>query len=367
MESKDMVSSCLNNDVRELQQLREQEGQIKEKYNGALNFPKSNFQKIYNINLYHHNSFKFLFGQEFDTGDHDYELQIVLLEEELRIKERDVKERREHGKRVNEFEMLKQERMINEGTTSDTNLDSTLSRHQGECSSSGDDTDAKREKQAKESCLIHFRILHTLLEDISKEDFANTCFSSRFQRAFLSLFGEDVEYFSPRLFFNMDKLEKQLNEEEFNEEIAMVVFKNENSRLGNDTRAESADIRFSNDTEPMNEDAEQRLEKRLLLASVIENKTNESLNQTLESENDCLKKTIAQFQKDFSKLEAQKINLLRAQFENLKGKSVKTKFDKPLILEKPPADKLLINSQISKSWFASKIVVQKDLSKPVTA
>ncbi|GJW71980.1 hypothetical protein Tco_0128897 [Tanacetum coccineum] len=45
------------------------------------------------------------------------------------------------------------------------------------------------------------------------------------EEAFSSLFGEDVEYFAPRLFFNMGKLEKQLNEEEFNEEIAMVVFK----------------------------------------------------------------------------------------------------------------------------------------------
>ncbi|GKC56622.1 hypothetical protein Tco_1084220 [Tanacetum coccineum] len=43
------------------------------------------------------------------------------------------------------------------------------------------------------------------------------------------------------------------------------------------------------------------------------------------------------------------INHLRAQLENLRGKSVETKFDKPSILGKPPVDKLLINSQISKS------------------
>ncbi|GKB81109.1 hypothetical protein Tco_0948004 [Tanacetum coccineum] len=61
------------------------------------------------------------------------------------------------------------------------------------------------------------------------------------------------------------------------------------------------------------------------------------------------------------------INHLRNQLENLKGKSVETKFDKSLILGKPPSDKHLINSQISKSWFIPKIVVQKDLSKPVTA
>nr|GEY62626.1 hypothetical protein [Tanacetum cinerariifolium] len=41
------------------------------------------------------------------------------------------------------------------------------------------------------------------------------------------------------------------------------------------------------------------------------------------------------------------INHLRAQFKNLKGKSVETKFDKPLILGKPSIDKLLINRQIS--------------------
>ncbi|GJT96020.1 hypothetical protein Tco_1091538 [Tanacetum coccineum] len=61
------------------------------------------------------------------------------------------------------------------------------------------------------------------------------------------------------------------------------------------------------------------------------------------------------------------INHLRTQLENLKGKTVKTKFDKHSILGKPPADKLLINSQISKSWFTPKVDMQKSLSKPVTA
>ncbi|GJY74750.1 hypothetical protein Tco_0479181, partial [Tanacetum coccineum] len=54
---------------------------------------------------------------------------------------------------------------------------------------------------------------------------------------------------------------------------------------------------------------------------------------------------------------------LRTQLENLKGKSVETKFDKHLILGKPPADKLLINFQISKSWFSPKVdVPTKDVS-----
>nr|GEU54620.1 hypothetical protein [Tanacetum cinerariifolium] len=61
------------------------------------------------------------------------------------------------------------------------------------------------------------------------------------------------------------------------------------------------------------------------------------------------------------------INHLRTQLENLKGKSVETKFDKSSILGKPPAEKLLITSQLSNLWFTPKIIVQKDLSKPVTA
>ncbi|GJS56995.1 hypothetical protein Tco_0651779 [Tanacetum coccineum] len=61
------------------------------------------------------------------------------------------------------------------------------------------------------------------------------------------------------------------------------------------------------------------------------------------------------------------INHLRTQLENLKGKSVQTKFGKHSILGKPSADTLLINSQISKSWFTPKVDVQKSLSKPVTA
>ncbi|GJX86711.1 hypothetical protein Tco_0337485 [Tanacetum coccineum] len=130
-------------------------------------------------------------------------------EERLRLKERVVKERMENERRVIEFEMMRLEKMT----------------QKGECSSPGDDTDDNREKRLKKKCVIHFKILHTLLEDFSKEDLPNTCFSKGFQRAFSSFFGDDVEYFTPRLFFNIDKLEHQLNEAEFHEEITMVVFK----------------------------------------------------------------------------------------------------------------------------------------------
>nr|GEW51423.1 syntaxin-81 [Tanacetum cinerariifolium] len=361
-------------------------------------------------------------------------------ENELRIR-KDVKEKQE------KLEMQKQEMMI----------------QKSKCSSPGANSDAKRENQVKEKCIVQFRLLYTHLEFLSRRDSENTCSSSGFQWAFGFFFGEEVEYFAPRMFFNLDKLEKQLNNEEFDEE-------DESSRSGNDTLAEGENIRLFDDTKPLNEvdhDVEQCLDKRPLIASVLEKKTTKFLNQTLVSKNDCLKKTIAQLQKEFSKLEAQRKvdcflslivesniselekesgeniyenekcdlqtkivelekvltqqtkdfddvklelsnrtakfeayfdklknmkvvlerqlarkiddskaekdqllkegNRLRTQLENLKWKSVKTKFDKPSILGKPPADKLLINSQISKSWYTPKVVVQKDLSKPVNA
>ncbi|GKB74359.1 hypothetical protein Tco_0935771 [Tanacetum coccineum] len=99
------------------------------------------------------------------------------------------------------------------------------------------------------------------------------------------------------------------------------------SKSGNDTQAEGPDIRLSNDTKPLhkvqstvvynvNTNDRQHAEQPKFInegkvdqdaEQYLENKTTESLNQTLVSENDCLKKTIAKLQNDFSKLEAQRI------------------------------------------------------------
>ncbi|GKD69970.1 hypothetical protein Tco_1324060, partial [Tanacetum coccineum] len=86
-------------------------------------------------------------------------------------------------------------------------------------------------------------------------------------------------------------------------------------------------------------------------------KENENFMASLQLENAHLKQTY----KDLFE------SVQRSKVETNQCDEVKVKFDKSLILGKPPSDKHLINSQISKSWFIPKIVVQKDLSKPVTA
>nr|GEV53883.1 hypothetical protein [Tanacetum cinerariifolium] len=266
--------------------------------------------------------------------------------------------------------------MTNAATPSDANLDSTLSSQHGKCNGSrentnaedgkinkdaseidnnvvgashdkdnipktfnntglpqGEDTNAKNEKQAKENCLIQFVILCTLLQDISKEDLTNTCFSSGFQQAFFKM--DSIEkVIVQRGFYKrahnrrenervMQTQEKMINMVKDNYDVGLVVNErseiqskkqNKSSRSRNDTRAEGAYTNLSNETEQMHEvqstaaynvfandkqhaeqpkfineggvdqDAEQRLDKRPLLAFAIENKTIDSLNQTLESE-----------------------------------------------------------------------------------
>ncbi|GJY40973.1 RNA-directed DNA polymerase [Tanacetum coccineum] len=113
----------------------------------------------------------------------------------------------------------------------------------------------------------------------------------------------------------------------------------ESSRSGNDTYADAADIKPIYDEELMIEvqltaecnifvTGQQHTElpefnneggvdyytkkcqvKSLMLDPSLDNKTTEFLNQSLESENICLKKTVAQFQKDFSRIEAHCIAL----------------------------------------------------------
>ncbi|GJX23805.1 hypothetical protein Tco_0228250 [Tanacetum coccineum] len=94
----------------------------------------------------------------------------------------------------------------------------------------------------------------------------------------------------------------------------------DNSRSGNDTYADDADIRPIYDEEPMAEYPETCQVKSPMLDSSPDNQTTEYSKQSLESENILLKETVAQFQKDFSRMEAHCIALeLKYQNQSLKS------------------------------------------------
>ncbi|GJY81242.1 hypothetical protein Tco_0493993 [Tanacetum coccineum] len=167
------------------------------------------------------------------------------------------------------------------------------------------------------------------------------------------------------------------------------------SRSGNDAHVNDADIRPIYNEEPMAEvqttddnvsatgqqhteqpefnnegkvdqNAEQCHDIRPLPAKLTDNMTTKLSDQSLESENVCLKNTVAQFQKDFSRMEAHCVNLelkyqnqvlkegQQGQFLNVKSNEAKVKHDIDVIetinieLEHSVAKLLAENEQLHK-------------------
>ncbi|GJZ02665.1 hypothetical protein Tco_0520626 [Tanacetum coccineum] len=76
--------------------------------------------------------------------------------------------------------------------------------------------------KAKESCMKSFRLLQSHLQVLSYNDLKiNGCF----ERAFTTLFEQDVQTFTGSMLLHLDQLEKQLGKEEFQEIGSMDAFK----------------------------------------------------------------------------------------------------------------------------------------------
>ncbi|GJT20538.1 hypothetical protein Tco_0890475 [Tanacetum coccineum] len=340
------------------------------------------------------------------------------------------------------------------------------------CSESEEQQMQLIQDKSKESCMVSFQRLHSHLKRLSNNDLKGSRTEDGFKRAFTTLFCQDLETFTGTMFLNVDQLEKQLDNKEFQEIGSMASFKvletqfqmfikskiylndeyivmtrnyfleytrldipefrdtliqnmdyvkksiekralhkmeydsrvNErlmqtteekvdsskaldaslviiesngtesqkqdtSSRSGNDAHVNDADIRPIYNEEPMAEvqttaeinifatgqqhteqpefnnegkvdqNAEQCHDIRPLPAKLTDNMTTKLSDQSLESENVCLKNTVAQFQKDFSRMEAHCVNLelkyqnqvlkegQQGQFLNVKSNEAKVKHD----------------------------------------
>ncbi|GJV59799.1 hypothetical protein Tco_1465899 [Tanacetum coccineum] len=340
------------------------------------------------------------------------------------------------------------------------------------CSESEEQQMQLSQDKSKESCMVSFRQLHSHLKRLLNNDLKGSRTEDGFKRAFTTLFCQDLETFTGTMFLNVDQLEKQLDNKEFQEIGSMASFKvletqfqmfinsqiylndeyivmtrnyfleytrldipefrdtliqnmdyvkkliekralhkmeydsrvNErlmqtteekvdsskaldaslviiesngtesqeqdtSSRSGNDAHVDDADIRPIYNEEPMAEvqttaeinifatgqqhteqpefnnegevdqNAKQCHDIRPLPAKLTDNMTTELSDQLLESENVCLKKTVAQFQKDFSRMEAHCVNLelkyqnqvlkegQQGQFLKVKSNEAKVKHD----------------------------------------
>ncbi|GJY69323.1 hypothetical protein Tco_0472305 [Tanacetum coccineum] len=152
----------------------------------------------------------------------------------------------------------------------------------------------------------------------------------------------------------------------------------------------------------VDQNAQQCHDIRPLPAKLTDNMTTELSNQSLESENVCLKKTVAQFQKDFLRMEAHCVNLelkfqiqalkdgqhaYKEMFDSIKTTRVEHRYTTSLIANndkfkaqlqekgfaiaalKNELRKLTgnsVNTKFAKPSILGKLVVNNDLSKPVT-
>ncbi|GJW99893.1 hypothetical protein Tco_0183807 [Tanacetum coccineum] len=79
--------------------------------------------------------------------------------------------------------------------------------------------------KSKESCMVSFQQLHSHLKCLSNNDLKGSRTEEGFKRAFATLFGQDLETFTGTMFLYMDQLQKQLDNEEFQEIGSMSAFK----------------------------------------------------------------------------------------------------------------------------------------------
>nr|GEZ17355.1 hypothetical protein [Tanacetum cinerariifolium] len=140
----------------------------------------------------------------------------------------------------------------------------------------------------------------------------------------MSLYGQDNDNFKSTMLLNVDQLQKQLDKDEFQEEgstdrrVNKRQMQTQESKIDTgkavdadfvDTESSGTESDVQDDSSRVDQYPEQCQVKSHMLDSSPDNQTIEYSKQSLESENILLKKTVAQFEKDFSRMEAHCIAL----------------------------------------------------------
>ncbi|GKC05874.1 hypothetical protein Tco_0997484 [Tanacetum coccineum] len=303
--------------------------------------------------------------------------------------------------------------------------------------------------------MVSFKVLETQFQMfIKSQRYMDDEYVVMTLNYFLQYTQLDIPEFRDTLMQYLEYVKKSIDEREYDtrvneRQLQTTEGKDTSNRSGNDAHADDADIRPIYDEEPMTEvqttaeinvfaigqqhteqpefnnkgevdqNVEQCHDTCPLSAKLTDNQITKHSYQSLESENLCLKKTVAKFQKDFLRMEAHCVNLelkyqnqalkegqlgqfskvkskeakikhdiddrgfaiaaLKNELRKLTGNSVNTKFAKSSILGKPvlqphrnqsvvrqPTAFKSERPRISKPRFASQVDVNNDLLKPVT-
>ncbi|GJS85880.1 hypothetical protein Tco_0752421 [Tanacetum coccineum] len=167
------------------------------------------------------------------------------------------------------------------------------------CSESEEQQMQLSQDKSKESCMVSFRQLHSHLKRLLNNDLKGSRTEDGFKRAFMTLFCQDLETFTGTMFLNMDQLEKQLDNKEFQEIGSMASFKIStlymksqrlrykyipNNNVSAKGQQHTEQPEFINEGE-INQNAEQCHDTCPFPAKLTDDKTIELSNQLLESEN----------------------------------------------------------------------------------
>ncbi|GJT59072.1 hypothetical protein Tco_1002605 [Tanacetum coccineum] len=165
------------------------------------------------------------------------------------------------------------------------------------CSNSEEQQMQQIQDKAKKSCMVSFRKLHSHLKHLSHDNLKGTRIESGFKRAFATLF--DIRPI-------------------YDEEPMVEVQTTADINIFATGQQHTEQPEFNNEGK-VDQNVEQCHDTCPLPAKSTDNHTTELSNQSLESENIRLKKTVAQFQKDFLRMEAHCVNLeLKYQNQALK-------------------------------------------------
>ncbi|GJZ82565.1 hypothetical protein Tco_0647738 [Tanacetum coccineum] len=145
----------------------------------------------------------------------------------------------------------------------DSNSENASNKLVKECSLNSETKDVHAIKykmsKAKERCMAYFRSLHSHLQVLSKDDLKGTRIEHGYKRAFMSLFGQDKETLTSTMLLNTHESKvdagKAVDDDLVVKESSGTEseVQDDNSKSGNDTDADDADIRPIYDEELMAE------------------------------------------------------------------------------------------------------------------
>nr|GEV13792.1 hypothetical protein [Tanacetum cinerariifolium] len=178
-----------------------------------------------------------------------------------------------------------------------------------------------KDKFKEDGSMTAFWVVNNQFQKFIDSQFIMDYDSQMTDKCFVEYTGIEVKHFRGTLLQHMGNVKKSVAERTRHQRHGTESEVQDNSsRSGNDTYADDVDIRPIYDEEPMAEYTEPCQVQSPMLDSSPDNLTTDYSKQSREYENILLKKTVAQFQKDFLRMEAHCIALeLKYQNQALKS------------------------------------------------